>query len=138
MSIPQSGGGPIQRPQELAEYLEKGCKPADQWRIGTEHEKFGFLTDTREPLPYDGPRSVRAILDGLAARGWEPLRESGAVIGLKKGKANVSLEPGGQLELSGAPVANVHETAAELDSHLAEVRAIAEPLGVAFMGIGAA
>ncbi|MBP1807215.1 glutamate--cysteine ligase [Rubellimicrobium aerolatum] len=138
MSIPQSGGGPIEHPRQLAEYLEQGCKPAEAWRIGTEHEKFGFLTDTLEPLPYDGPRSVRAVLDGLAAKGWEPLREGEAVIGLKKGRANVSLEPGGQLELSGAPLASVTETAAELDSHLAEVREVAEPLGVGFLGIGAA
>ncbi|TNC72373.1 glutamate--cysteine ligase [Rubellimicrobium roseum] len=138
MSIPQSGGGPIERPEQLAEYLEKGCKPADQWRIGTEHEKFGFLTDSCAPLPYEGPRSVRAVLDGLAARGWEPVREGDAVIGLKKGKANVSLEPGGQLELSGAPLSHIHETAAELDSHFAEVREIAGPLGVGFLGVGAA
>ncbi len=138
MSIPQSGGGPIERPSELAEYLEKGCKPEAEWRIGTEHEKFGFLTDSRLPIPYDGPRSVRAILDGLAARGWQPIREGEAVIGLKKGGANVSLEPGGQLELSGAPLRHLHETAGELDSHLAEVREVAEPLGIAFLGIGAA
>ncbi|TNC51513.1 glutamate--cysteine ligase [Rubellimicrobium rubrum] len=138
MSIPQSGGGPIEDPRQLAEYLEKGCKPAEAWRIGTEHEKFGYLTDTLEPLPYDGPRSVRAILDGLAAKGWEPIREGEAVIGLKKGKANVSLEPGGQLELSGAALEHLHQTAAEFDSHMAEVRDVADPLGVAFMGIGAA
>jgi glutamate--cysteine ligase len=106
--------------------------------VGTEHEKFGFLTDTLNPLPYDGERSVRAVLDGLAAKGWEPIREGEAVIGLKKGKANVSLEPGGQLELSGAPLATMHETAAELDAHLAEVREVAEPLGIGFLGIGAA
>ena len=138
MSIPQSGGGPIERPEQLADYLEKGSKPEADWRIGTEHEKFGFLTDSLLPLPYEGERSVRAILDGLAAKGWEPIREGEAVIGLKKGKANVSLEPGGQLELSGAPLSHLHETAAEFDSHMAEVRDVADPLGVAFLGIGAA
>jgi glutamate--cysteine ligase len=138
MSIPQSGGGPIERPQQLAEYLEKGCKPEADWRIGTEHEKFGFLEGSHEPLPYDGERSIRALFDGLAARGWEPLREADAVIGLKKGRANVSLEPGGQFELSGAPLLHLHETAAELDAHLAEVKALAEPLGIGFMGLGAA
>lgn len=138
MSIPQSGGGSIERPGQLAEYLERGCKPESEWRVGTEHEKFGYLADSREPLPYDGPRSVRAILDGLAAKGWEPIREAEAVIGLRRGRANVSLEPGGQLELSGAPLPHVHETAGELDAHLREVREVAEPLGVAFMGIGAA
>lgn len=138
MSIPQSGGGPIEDPRQLAEYLEKGCKPEAEWRVGTEHEKFGFLTHTRKPLPYEGERSVRAMLDGLAAKGWEPLREGEPVIGLKRGRANVSLEPGGQLELSGAPVRHLHETAEELDAHLTEVREVAEPLGVGFLGIGAA
>lgn len=138
MSIPQSGGGPVEGAAGLAAYLEAGCKPRDAWRVGTEHEKFGFLTDTLLPIPYDGPRSVRAVLDSLSAFGWAPVREGEAVIGLKKGGANVSLEPGGQLELSGSPLATLHETAAELDAHLAEVRAVAEPLGLAFMGIGAA
>ncbi len=140
MSIPQSGGGaPIERVDDLAEYMAGGCKPAAEWRIGTEHEKFGFLTDSRLPIPYAGPRSVRAMLEGLRDRfGWAPVLEGGNIIGLSKGLANVSLEPGGQLELSGAPVSDIGETAAELDSHLAEVRAVAEPLGIGFMGMGAA
>jgi glutamate--cysteine ligase len=139
MSIPQSGGGPIEHFGQLAEYLAAGCKPRESWRIGTEHEKFGYLADTHAPLPYDGPRSVKAILTGIADRfGWTPVLEGGNIIGLKRGGANVSLEPGGQLELSGAPLASLHETAAELDSHLAEVRAVAEPLGVKFLGLGAA
>ncbi len=139
MSIPQTGGGPIEDFAELAGYLASGCKPRAEWRIGTEHEKFGFLTDSLAPLPYEGPRSIRALLEGLAARfGWEPVREGGAIIGLTRAGANVSLEPGGQLELSGAPLATIDETAAELDRHLAEVRELAGPMGVGFMGIGAA
>ncbi|MFZ5709904.1 MAG: glutamate--cysteine ligase [Pseudomonadota bacterium] len=139
MSIPQSGGGPIERFEQLVEYVEAGCKPASGWRIGTEHEKFGFLTDTRLPIPYDGPRSVRAMLEGLRDRfGWAPLLEGGNIIGLTRDGANVSLEPGGQVELSGAPLADIHATAAELDRHLAEVHAVAEPLGIGFLGIGAA
>jgi glutamate--cysteine ligase len=138
MSIPQSGGGPIERPEELAAYLEAGCRPEAEWRIGTEHEKFGFLTATHAPLPYDGPASVRALLEGLADTGWEPVREGEALIGLKRGGASVSLEPGGQFELSGAPLATIQETEAELDEHLGAVRALAEPLGVGFLGIGAA
>lgn len=139
MSIPQSGGGPIEHPSQLAEYLAAGGKPASQWRIGTEHEKFGFLTDTLAPLPYDGPRSVRAVLEGIRDRfGWSPVKEGEAIIGLTRNGANVSLEPGGQLELSGAPLANLHDTAQETASHLAEVRAVAEPMGVGFLGIGAA
>ena len=138
MSIPQSGGGPIEHPSQLAEYLASGCKPADRWRIGTEHEKFGWLTDSRKPLPYEGAASVRAILEGLRDRfGWAEMREAGALIGLSRNGATVSLEPGGQLELSGAPLETIHQTAAELDNHLAEVAAVAGPMGVRFMGIGA-
>ncbi|MFN3642039.1 MAG: glutamate--cysteine ligase [Gemmobacter sp.] len=139
MSIPQSGGGPIERFEQLAEYIASGCKPAQDWRIGTEHEKFGYLTDTLAPLPYDGPRSVRAVLEGLRDRfGWTPVHEGEAIIGLTRDGANVSLEPGGQLELSGALLVSVHDTAAETARHLAEVRAVAEPLGVRFLGLGAA
>jgi len=139
MSIPQSGGGPIESFDQLAEYMESGCKPAEQWRIGTEHEKFGFLTDSNLPIPYDGPRSVRALLEGLRdGFGWTPVEEQGHLIGLERNGANISLEPGGQFELSGAPLASIGETAAELDNHLTEVRSIADKLGIAFLGMGAA
>ena len=139
MSIPQSGGGPIEDFSQLAAYMEAGCKPVADWRIGTEHEKFGWLTDTRMPLPYDGPRSIRAIFQGMADRyGWTPVREGEHVIGLTRDGANISLEPGGQFELSGAPLATVGEVQAELDLHFAEVASIADPMGVRFMGIGAA
>ena len=139
MSIPQSGGGPIESFDQLAELLASGNKPKDQWRIGTEHEKFGFLKDTHAPLPYAGARSISALFAGLEARfGWTPLREGDNTIGMTRNGANISLEPGGQFELSGAMVANMTETAAELQSHLDEVRALADPLGIGFMGIGSA
>ncbi|ABN77767.1 glutamate--cysteine ligase [Cereibacter sphaeroides] len=139
MSIPQSGGGPIESYEQLAAYMEAGCKPAQDWRIGTEHEKFGHLTADLKPLPYEGAASVRAILEGLRDRfGWEPVMERDAIIGLQRDGANVSLEPGGQLELSGAPLLSVHETKAELESHLREVAEVADPMGVRFMGVGAA
>lgn len=139
MSIPQSGGGLIEREAELVEYMEGGSKPATDWRIGTEHEKFGWLTDSRLPLPYGGDRSISALFAGLQDRfGWSAVREGDNVIGLSRGKANISLEPGGQFELSGAPFDSLHETHAETSQHLAEVAAIAEPLGIRFMGIGAA
>ncbi len=139
MSIPQSGGGPITDPSELAAYLASGCKPRDAWRIGTEHEKFGYLKATLAPLPYNGPASVRVVLEGLAARfGWTPVLEQGHIIGLTKNGANVSLEPGGQLELSGAMLETVHQTDAETRAHLAEVAAVAGPMGVGFLGAGAA
>ncbi len=139
MSIPQSGGGPIESLDQLAGLLESGCKPRDQWRIGTEHEKFGWLTDSRLPLPYAGDRSISALFAGLESRfGWTPVREGGNVIGLTRNGANISLEPGGQFELSGAPLVSALETAAELDNHLDEVRQIADPLGIRFLSVGAA
>jgi glutamate--cysteine ligase len=139
MSIPQSGGGLIESFDQLAGLMESGCKPRDSWRIGTEHEKFGWLTDSRAPLPYAGERSISAIFAGLEARfGWTPVREGDNVIGLHRNGANISLEPGGQFELSGAMMTDMHETAAELRNHLQEVAEIADPMGVRFMGIGAA
>ncbi|MBE3638063.1 glutamate--cysteine ligase [Mangrovicoccus algicola] len=139
MSIPQSGGGPIESMDQLAGYLESGCKPKSDWRIGTEHEKFGYCRDTLKPLPYDGPRSIRAILEGLRDRyGWAPLEEGGKIIGLTKDGANVSLEPGGQLELSGAPLMSIHETCDEVNQHLREVQSVADEMGAGFIGLGAA
>jgi glutamate--cysteine ligase len=139
MSIPQSGGGPIEHHSQMAEYIAAGCKPAPSWRLGTEHEKFGFLTDSLLPLPYGGLRSISALFDGLIRDyGWSPQYEGNNIIGLRRGAANISLEPGGQFELSGAPLASVHDTAAELENHLAEVKSIAAPLGIGFLGMGAA
>jgi len=139
MSIPQTGGGPIESRDQLAEYLESGCKPAADWRIGTEHEKFGYCRDTLLPLPYDGPRSIRAMLEGLRDRfGWEPVSEAGNIIGLQKAGANVSLEPGGQLELSGAPLETIHQTCDEVNQHLREVKDVADTIGAGFIGLGAA
>ncbi|MDK3072236.1 glutamate--cysteine ligase [Sedimentitalea sp. JM2-8] len=139
MSIPQSGGGPIERHEQMAEYLADGCKPKADWRIGTEHEKFGYCKDTLKPIPYDGPRSVRAVLEGLRdVWGWSPVEEGGNLIGLEKGGANVSLEPGGQLELSGAPLETIHETCDEVNEHLREVEDVADKVGVGFIGLGAA
>lgn len=139
MSIPQQGGGPIERFEDLVGYLESGCKPKDAWRIGTEHEKFGYCTDTLKPLPYDGPRSIRAMLEGIGHRyGWEPVLEQGNIIGLSRNGANVSLEPGGQLELSGAPLETIHQTCDEVNEHLREVHAIADEIGARFIGLGAA
>ena len=139
MSIPQTGGGPIERHEELAEHLAEGCRPKEDWRIGTEHEKFGYLTDTHAPLPFEGKRSIVAVLEGLRDRhGWSEVREGGHLIGLEKAGANVSLEPGGALELSGAPLETIHETCDEVNQHLREVREISDEIGVGFMGLGAA
>ncbi|UXU74930.1 MULTISPECIES: glutamate--cysteine ligase [unclassified Paracoccus (in: a-proteobacteria)] len=142
MSIPQQGGGPIERPEQLAEYIASGEKPRERWRIGTEHEKFGYRQADHMPLPYDAPPgqpSVRAMLEGLRDRfGWTPVLEAGNIIGLERNGANVSLEPGGQLELSGAPLETIHQTCDEVNQHLAEVREIAERMGAGFIGLGAA
>ncbi|GGL99532.1 glutamate--cysteine ligase [Pseudooceanicola nanhaiensis] len=139
MSIPQSGGGPIERHEQLAEYLAAGCKPKEDWRIGTEHEKFGYCKDSLKPLPYEGERSIQAVLEGLRDRfGWAPVEEAGVLIGLTKDGANVSLEPGGALELSGAPLETIHQTCDEVNEHLREVKEIADRIGVGFIGLGAA
>ncbi len=139
MSIPQSGGGPIEHHDQLAEYLSSGCKPKEDWRIGTEHEKFGYCKDTLKPLPYEGKRSILAVLEGLRdGHGWSPLEEGGKLIGLEKDGANVSLEPGGQLELSGAPLESIHQTCDEVNQHLTDVKDIADKIGVGFIGLGAA
>ncbi|MBY4893777.1 glutamate--cysteine ligase [Rhodobacteraceae bacterium N5(2021)] len=139
MSIPQSGGGPIEHHSQLAEYLSDGCKPTADWRIGTEHEKFGFCRDTQMPIPYEGERSVKAVLEGLRDRfNWTPVMEGDNIIGLEKDGANVSLEPGGQLELSGAPLETVHQTCDEVNDHLRQVREVADIIGVDFIGLGAA
>jgi len=139
MSIPQSGGGPIESFDQLAEYLESGCKPTEDWRIGTEHEKFGYCKDSLMPLPYEGERSVLAVMEGLRdLHGWAPVLEADKLIGLEKDGANVSLEPGGQLELSGAPLRTIHETCDEVNTHLRDVKDIASKVGVGFIGLGAA
>ncbi|NNU14957.1 glutamate--cysteine ligase [Parvularcula sp. ZS-1/3] len=130
---------PIEDVAELSDYLASGCKPKDQWRIGTEHEKFGFLRDTTKPLPFSGDRSIQAVLEGLSAKfGWERLEEEGNLVALKKEGASITLEPGGQFELSGAPLRTVQETCSEVTKHLREVEAVAGPLDVGFIGLGAA
>ncbi|MEL6728734.1 MAG: glutamate--cysteine ligase [Pseudomonadota bacterium] len=123
---------------ELVEWFEAGSKPKADWRIGTEHEKFGFTWNNLKPLPYEGSASIKAMLEGLRDQfGWTPIEENGFLIGLKKGGASVSLEPGGQFELSGAPLEHIHETCNEVGQHLEEVRQIADPLGIGFIGLGA-
>ncbi len=139
MSIPQEGGGPIESFEQLAEYMEQGCKPKDEWRIGTEHEKFGYCKDTLLPLPYEGPRSIRAMLEGMRDRfGWAEVLEQGKIIGLVKDGANISLEPGGQFELSGAMLESIHQTCDEVNHHLREVQEVADRIGARFIGLGAA
>ena len=138
MSAPlHSKGEPITSKAQLVSYLETGCKPSEAWRIGTEHEKFAYTLEDLRPLPYEGERGIRAILEGLAARfGWVPVLENGNPIALTKDGCSITLEPGGQFELSGAPLETVHETCDEVNTHLAQVKEIAEPLGIGMVGFG--
>ena len=134
-------GPPVESFDELVTYLADGCKPPEDWRIGTEHEKFGFHTDALTPIPYDGAHGVEAMLMGLNETfGWAPVMEAGKIIGLKQpdedGGGTVSLEPGGQFELSGAPLETLHETCDEVNTHLAQVREVGEGLGIGFLGLG--
>lgn len=127
----------IQDKADLIAWIAAGNKPKEQWLIGTEHEKFGFLRDGLAPVPYEGTSSVRGLLEGLRDTfGWEGIYEGEHIIGLKQNGASVSLEPGGQFELSGAPLEHIHQTCNEVGQHLREVREIADPLGIAFLGLG--
>jgi glutamate--cysteine ligase len=132
-----SDATPIGARDELIEWIASGAKPKQDWRVGTEHEKIPFYNATSAPVPYEG--GIRALLEGLAGQnGWEPIIEDDHPIGLydaSEGGA-VSLEPGGQFELSGAPMVSLHDTARELDVHLAQVKRVAQPLDVGFLTLG--
>ena len=125
---------------QLVEWIAKGAKPAADWRIGTEHEKFLFHRDSLRPVAYDGDSGVEAMLNALCKVIGDkatPIIEKGKIIGLKDGDGgSVSLEPGGQLELSGAPLSNLHQTCAETGRHLRHMRAVSSALGVGMLGIG--
>ncbi|CAK9141886.1 unnamed protein product [Ilex paraguariensis] len=113
--------------EDLVGYLTSGCKPKEKWRIGTEHEKFGFEFETLRPMKYE---QIADLLNGISERfDWEKIMEGDNIIGLKQGKQSISLEPGGQFELSGAPLETLHQTCAE-------VKAVAEEMGIGFLGIG--
>jgi glutamate--cysteine ligase len=130
---------PVETRDDLVEWLEGGIRPKSRFRIGTEHEKFGFIIASHEPVPYEGACSIRSLLDGMRLLlGWEPIVEGADIIGLVDvtGGGAISLEPGGQFELSGAPVETVHETCAELMAHFAQLREIGGALGIGFLGLG--
>jgi glutamate--cysteine ligase len=138
VSIPSAvKSTPIADRHQLVEHLAEGEKPREAWRIGTEHEKFGFFTDDLRPPPFEGERGIRALLEGMAGRyGWDIAREGETPVALSRGKANITLEPAGQLELSGAPLETIHETCSEVMGHLDEVRSIADGMGIGFLGMG--
>ncbi len=130
---------PIETRDELVAWLAAGCKPPTAYRIGTEHEKFAFTRAGHAPVPYAGKAGIRSLLEGMRERlGWEPILDGDNIIGLFDEAVGgaISLEPGGQFELSGAPVETVHDTADELGIHLGLLREVAEPLGIGFLGLG--
>ncbi len=127
---------PIERREQLVAPLQAGEKPPANWRIGTEHEKLVYKAGTHAAPSYDEPGGIRDILLEMQQFGWEPIEEGGHVIALKGADGNVSLEPAGQLELSGAPLDNLHQTCAETGRHLDQVKAIGEKCGVGFLGLG--
>ncbi len=130
---------PIHSVSELTDYLAEGCRPKEDFRIGTEHEKFAFFKTDNSPVPYFGDASISALLHGMQKKlGWEAIVDGGNVIGLAESHGNgaISIEPGGQFELSGAPVETLHDTCRESNQHLATLREVAEPMGIRFLGIG--
>jgi glutamate--cysteine ligase len=130
----------LHSPNDLKDWMAAGCKPREAWRIGTEHEKFGYRNADLSPLPYEGADGIHAMLSGLMQFGWQGKFEGDTLVGLVRseeaGGGSVTLEPAGQLELSGAPLENIHQTCAEVSRHLKEVQAVAEKLGQSYMGIG--
>ena len=138
MAAPASGGfSPIiEHKSQMIERLAGGAKPKSDWRIGTEHEKIGFCLKKLTPLPYDGTCGIHAMLKGLQRFGWDPVEENGYLIALKRDGASVSLEPGGQLELSGAPLESVHQTCREVSTHMREVKEVADEMGAGFLSLG--
>lgn len=134
---PTAKGAPIENRQQLIDYLAAGNKPKEAWRIGTEHEKFAFRLADKRPLPYDGADGIGTMLRLLAERyDWEPVREGENIIALVRGQANITLEPGGQFELSGAPLQTIHQTCGEVGEHLRQVKLIGEELGTGMLGVG--
>ncbi len=133
---------PITSKAQLIETLASGSKPKDQWRVGTEHEKFPYYKGTFRPVPYEAdPKTakggIRTLLEGLTRFGWEGVPEDGNLISLRaKGKGTISLEPGGQFELSGAPLDNIHQTCGEIAEHLAQVKTVGDELGIGMLGLG--
>mgnify|MGYP005631751469 CR=1 FL=1 len=138
MSAPPADepGIPVENKQQLVDFIESGCKPPEAWRIGTEHEKFAFDLKTLRPLPYDGTPGIRALLDGLTRFGWQPHLEDGKPIALSMDGQSITLEPGGQFELSGAPLEDIHQTCIEVNTHLKQVKEIGTETGSGMLGLG--
>ena len=128
---------PIESPEELLEIFKASEKPPEQWRVGTEHEKMGFYRDSHLPVPFQGERGISSILDEFVDKfGWQPNYEGEHLVALLRDDAAITLEPGGQLELSGAPLSTAHDTCKEINDHLAELREISGPKEVIWLGQG--
>jgi glutamate--cysteine ligase len=137
MSAPSlSGGAPITDKRQLVDYLAAGCKPREAWRIGTEHEKFVFRRSDLRPVPYEGPDGIGVLLQKLMPYGWGPVYDGDHMVALSDNNASISLEPGGQFELSGAPLETLHQTCGEVQEHLRQVRAVTTELGLGMLGLG--
>ncbi|MDB3954373.1 glutamate--cysteine ligase [Alphaproteobacteria bacterium] len=137
MASSSSPGEPLTDKKMLTDYLSQGVKARDAWRIGTEHEKFAYRLSDCTPLAYDTKPGIRQILEGLKRFGWDSILEGSNIIALKKSDgSSVTLEPGGQFELSGAPVRTIHNTCDEVHAHLAEVKEICQEIGAGMIGIG--
>lgn len=138
MAAPPSGPGkPITSKSQLIDYIASGCRKREDWRIGTEHEKFVFQLGTLLPVPYEGDWGIRALFTGMGRFGWETVLENGNPIALThKNGCSITLEPGGQVELAGAQLQTIHETCREVHDHLAQVKAVSNDLGVGMIGIG--
>ncbi|MCP5384697.1 MAG: glutamate--cysteine ligase [Sphingomonadaceae bacterium] len=126
----------IESRDQLVAPMQAGEKPPADWRIGTEHEKLVYKREDFRAPSYDEPCGIRDLLMNLQQFGWEPVEENGKVIAMRGDDGTVSLEPAGQLELSGAPLENLHQTCAETGRHLEQVKAIGECCGVGFLGLG--
>ncbi|KQS02106.1 glutamate--cysteine ligase [Sphingomonas sp. Leaf357] len=126
----------IESRDQLIASFARGEKPAAEWRIGTEHEKFVYALSDHHAPSYDEPGGIRDLLTALEAYGWTPVIEGGNVIALSGADGSVSLEPAGQFELSGAPLENLHQTCAETGRHLEQIKAIGEKFGIGFLGLG--
>ncbi|KAK7362234.1 hypothetical protein VNO77_04342 [Canavalia gladiata] len=123
---------PLMR-QDLIDYLASGCKSKEKWKIGTEHKKFGFELGSLRPMKYE---QITELLNGIVERfDWDKIMEGDKIIGLKQGKQSISLEPGSQFKLSGAPLETLHQTCSEVNSHFYQVKVVAEEMGVGILGI---
>jgi glutamate--cysteine ligase len=134
---PKSSGDPITGKEQLVEYHASGCKPPSDWRVGTEHEKFVFRRSDHRRVPYEGTDGIGALLQGMLRFGWDPVVENNNIIALENdARCSITLEPGGQFELSGAPLETIHQTCGEVHEHLRQVKEVCDELGLGMLGLG--